>query len=233
MSTTVNEQIEQGEEETTTEPEPEQEGEEEGEEEETTTEPELEPEPEGLSEKQLEAALDKLDRETKRHAARVSGIMGEDALLLQVCPFCEPTIPGFFWPNQLSDAQRYGTLQALGVASAADVVDDPQTHTCDYCQGHGVTRTGSKVPDQETRACPKCDALGWATARTETEWESRQIASGAIVPPTPEPQAFAAMPAQMPPNDQYGRPFGHRNYGKSELYLTPEERAADEFIPKG
>src|SRR5579885_2478441 len=55
--------------------------------------PETGPPP--LSEKELNKALAALDKEAQRHRTRVTEIMGEEALLLQQCPLCEPHLAGW------------------------------------------------------------------------------------------------------------------------------------------
>src|SRR5438105_13073989 len=57
------------------------------------------PEPQGLSQKQMEKALDKLDREATRHHSRVVEIMGEDVSMLLDCPLCDPLTPGKIMPT--------------------------------------------------------------------------------------------------------------------------------------
>src|SRR5439155_19144906 len=56
-------------------------------------------EPEGLSQKQLEQALGKLEREAERHSKRVTEIMGSEIELLLDCPLCDRLTPGQIMPT--------------------------------------------------------------------------------------------------------------------------------------
>lgn len=186
-----------------------------------------EPAPPPLSEKELEAALKKLDSEATRHANRVSEIMGADAQTLIPCVLCETNIPGFCFPGGVDDEKRAAVMAAIGMGEAAELVEDPETQMCEYCDGNGETITGSKVPNQATRPCPKCLANGWLSKDqvranaviAETQLVADQVLSD--LPATPAP-AYT-----LPQVDAWTRPIGHPNYGKNPVYMSAEERASD------
>src|SRR5258708_39986495 len=66
--------------------------------------------PEGLSQKQLEQALGKLEREAERHSKRVTEIMGSEIELLLTCPLCDPVTPGPIMPTPATP-QRFSAVR--------------------------------------------------------------------------------------------------------------------------
>jgi hypothetical protein len=124
--------------------------------------------PQGLSEKQMEQAFGKLERETTRHANRVQEIMGEDVAMLLPCPLCEPLIPGFVMPTP-DTPQRFPTVREfMGDAIPEDWQQDPNTRTCVTCNGLGMVATGSKVEGQAQLVCTDCGGKGWQGQRAPT-----------------------------------------------------------------
>src|SRR5207237_130752 len=111
---------------------------EQGGDEEETPEPPETPEASGaVSEREMERAIAKLEREAERHRNRVAEIMGEDAQTLVVCELCEPAIPGFRWPQQLDHDRKQAVLGAIGLGELAERRHDPEAETCDLCDGQG------------------------------------------------------------------------------------------------
>lgn len=218
----------------TTEPEPETD---------ETTKPETDeeaaedetPEPAALSEKELEAMNRQLDAEAKRHRDALDRIMGEDALALVPCAVCGENTAGFHFPaNAYPDGHPTRVaLETLGEGMDVTLANDDEAETCDRCTGFGETVTGSHVPGQETRPCTKCGAKGWTSAQDRQTWkgtEAVRLAASAVPPVT----AVAPLPADDAPQfDQYGRPRGHEFYGRSEAYMSADERARDPYVPKG
>src|SRR5258706_15969541 len=89
------------------------------------TEPEQEPEPDdeqeseavapALSEKQIEARMRAMDRESDRHRENVSKIMGDDFAAWLDCPLCP--IPGYVPQpdgSPVDPLQRAAVLAAMG-----------------------------------------------------------------------------------------------------------------------
>lgn len=194
-----------------------------------TTEPEPEPEPEAppLSEKELEAALKKLDSEATRHANRVSEIMGADAQTLEPCVLCEPNIPGFRIPVPVDDEKRAAVLAVLGMGDEPEFVTDPGTQTCSYCDGNGATITGSKVQNQVTRVCPQCQGNGWMTDEAKAALAVRQETALVAAAVTGQPVQLPQPENVVPAFDAWQRPQGHEFFGMTPVYMTPEQRARD------
>lgn len=186
-------------------------------------EPTPAPEPVQLSEKEIEKAWAKLEAEAKRHAGRVSEIMGADALDLVVCELCEPAIPGFHWPVAAmeDDDPRRAMLAAVGAGDLEGYAEAPDAEPCSTCNARGKVRTGSLVPDQETKLCPDCQGQGWKHKTTAPP--PAPLAAGEAHEPTG--QVREATHQNAP--DFLGRPFGHPNYGKLQQYLTETEAALD------
>jgi hypothetical protein len=127
---------------------------------------EAEPEqPQGLSEKDLEKTFSKLDREAQRHKGRIEEIMGEDAAMLVACVLCEPLMPGFVMPTPATP-ERFPAVRAfMGDAEPQEWQQDPNTRTCQTCDGMGEVKTGSKVQSQTTLVCTACGGKGWQGQR--------------------------------------------------------------------
>jgi hypothetical protein len=129
-----------------------------------TDEPEPE-QPQGLSEKDLEKTFAKLDREAQRHKGRIEEIMGEDAAMLVPCVLCEPLMPGFVMPSPKTP-ERFPAVRAfMGDAEPQAWEQDPNTRTCQTCDGMGEVKTGSKVQSQTTLVCTDCGGKGWQGQR--------------------------------------------------------------------
>ena len=115
--------------------EPSEEEQAEEEEHETPAAPEepAEEQPQGLSEKELERGLAKLEREAERHFNRVREVMGEEAAMLQECPLCDPLIPGLIMPSpQLPD--RFPAVRAfIGDREPENWQPDTHRHRCAPC----------------------------------------------------------------------------------------------------
>jgi len=128
-------------------------------------EPEPEPEPEGLSQKQLEQALGKLEKEAERHSKRVTEIMGSEVELLLTCPLCDRLTPGQIMPTPETPERFPAVREFMGDAQPAEYQQDPNTRTCQTCAGEGVVSTGSKVDGQAQLVCTDCGGKGWQGVR--------------------------------------------------------------------
>lgn len=182
-----------------------------------------------MSEREMEQAFKKLDAEATRHRNRLGEIMGDDALALAVCPFCEPAMAGFYFPAHVADERAAATLAALGVTEQGELQHDPACETCDYCGGMGETLTGSKVDASRTRACPKCTAKGWTSAEERQTWASlEQTKAAAAAYSQPQPTTTTAAPI-VPAADQWGRPPGHEFHRIAPHLLSEQERARDPY----
>lgn len=200
-------------------------------------EPEDDPEPEEeapdpdapppLSEKEIEQAIKKGEAEAKRHAARLSEIMGSDFGTMLVCELCEPTFAGYRFDGPVDEQKRQMVAAAIGLLGDAAIQDDDEAVQCDRCAGMGITRTGSKVQGSDTRPCTKCAAKGWTTAAERQTWDSTNRTRAAVADMTGEQPAAAAPPTALPSVDAWGRAQGSPFYGKNPAYMTPAELDAD------
>lgn len=168
--------------------------------------------PPPLSEKQLNEAMTKLDKEARRHRDRLSEIMGEEAILLVPCPLCEEHLAGWRFGRQPSEAEwRQITAEVYGVENVEYVTAD-YAQPCDACAQLGQIRTGSKVPGRETIPCRKCSGFGYVTADATPPL--------AVAAPAPEPTlpAFSAPAEQPPERDFMGRTRDDPNFGRVAGY---------------
>lgn len=177
-----------------------------------TPEPSEPPEPvegqtEPLTERQLNAALDKLDREAKRHRDRISEVLGEDALLLQECPLCEAHLAGWRFarlPDE--DEWRAITAAVYGIENVSYNTAG-YVQPCPDCDALGLIATGSKVPGRETVSCRACSGFGYRQEDTATP--------RAVVSAQPEQagSTFAAPTEPPPDRDPWGRTRDDPNFG--------------------
>lgn len=180
--------------------------------------PEPEPQPEPLTPEKAEAifaALERFKTTAAREVEKRAGVMFAD---LEPCPLCMAggPAPGFFFPQLPEPDQsmrRLVLMQALGGDGQPEYPDDPDTETCDRCQGYGQTRTGSKASGQETRPCPGCSGQGWK-AKTPAYAPPPVFALAA-----PAPQPFAPQPFTNGAADQWGRQVGHPHYGQNPALI--------------
>ena|SRR5437016_1617631 len=156
-----------------------------------------EPEATPLSERDVEQAFAKLDREATRHANRVSEIMEEGAQLLVACPLCEPSIPGFVMPSPAVEERKAGVLLFLGVEAQPELATDPDSSECPTCHGWGKVATGSKTEANRAMVCRQCNGAGAVGPRFTQ-----------AAPPIPAPA-----------------PVGERN-GPPTPTVSPEDQAA-------
>jgi hypothetical protein len=121
--------------------------------------------PQALSEKQLEARLKRLDKASQTWRERVGTIMEDDAAMLMPCPLCEQIIPGFVMPTPATPERFPAVRTFMGDAEPQEWQQDPNTRTCQTCDGMGEVKTGSKVQSQTTLVCTDCGGKGWQGAR--------------------------------------------------------------------
>jgi hypothetical protein len=168
----------------------------------------------GMTERQLEQAIGKLEKEATRHANRVSEIMGADANELEPCPLCAPALPGFRFPVPPDEDTRAAVFAILELDQAPDYEAADDARACEHCKALGKVLTGSQVPEHVTKLCAHCNGAGWmpvaaaAPGTPATENGSQPAA----------PAAVAAAAAAEP--DAWGRPVGHPHYGQHPAYIT-------------
>lgn len=123
--------------------------------------------PEGLSEKELNRALDKLDREAKRHHERVAAIMGSDIEMLLDCPLCDALTPGKVMPSPQTPERFPAVREFMGDAQPEAWNEAQDAHRCEVCNGLGMVATGSRVSGQERLTCTECTGRGWVGSRAD------------------------------------------------------------------
>lgn len=166
-----------------------------------------------MTERELEQAAGKLERERDRHAARVGEIMGEDANELVPCELCLPMIPGFRFPVEPDDDTKAAVLEAIGMGGTAELASADDARLCDTCNGLGVVLTGSHVPAHVTKPCRACRGAGY-------------VEVGGPAPATPPGPADTRPPdvqaqEEAPPDvDPWGRHRGDPDYGRLPNYVT-------------
>ena len=167
MTETVDETTEPAPDQTEPEPEPDDDLEPDDDDDETTEpEPEPEPEPGGLTDKELQARFDKLDRENERHAGRVGDILGEDGNQLVPCPLCSHFIAGHVYPQPVPDEIVAQVRPDLGLPDLSNVKQARHTTVCQDCEGLGVVQSGSLVRENAVIGCPTCNRSGYVLNTT-------------------------------------------------------------------
>jgi hypothetical protein len=126
------------------------------------------PEAQALSQKQLEQALGKLEREAERHSKRVGEIMGSEVELLIVCPLCDPLTPGQIMPTPATPERFPKVREFMGDSQPRQLKPDPDAAQCEACGGEGLVDTGSHVQGQEALPCKRCDGFGWTGPRRQS-----------------------------------------------------------------
>jgi hypothetical protein len=212
MSTTTEERIEPTAETPEPQPEPVEEPEqdtEHGGETPAPEEPTEPPAPEerAMSERELEQAFDKLDREAKRHRGRLDEILAEAALTLVPCPLCQENLAGWYWPEQLNPEHAQAVIDALAGFQPDDYATAAYVQACVACNGLGQIITGSRVPDRRLVPCRACNGFGYQSSETAP-------APAVVAPaPTTAPETFTA-PTEAPPDvDFMGRARTDPNFG--------------------
>lgn len=161
-----------------------------------------------LTERQREAIIGKLDRESDRHTKRVAEILGPDVSDLAPCPACWEHAPGFVLNGVMLDEVQAAMVRGLlGIQDTPSYKTNPQYAICEVCDGLGMVLSGSKVANQEIQPCPKCTNTGFIKIPA---WEQPAANQPLAAVPTPTPD-WSAPPQGVP--DQWLRPPGHPHYG--------------------
>lgn len=191
-----------------------------GEEPEAQAEPEPEPpSPERLdSGLTLDEAATKVQASWKTYENAIERNMGSAAKEWHGCPMCaQSMIPGHLrremwgnFPDEIADNVKL----VLGIARAQEYRSDPSAHTCETCDGHGKTATGSKVGEHMTRVCPNCRGYGYMPppgAQPDPVRVSDQGTTNAVehvVAPLPSDRDDWGEPRTLPDgtlNDNFGK----------------------------
>jgi hypothetical protein len=127
-----------------------------------TSEPE---QPQAMSEKDIEAAFRKLDREADRHRKRVSEIMGDEFGVLLACPLCDAVNPGYVLPTPDVPQRFPAVREFMGDSQPRELKHDQNISRCQVCDGWGTVESGSRVQGQTELACTECGGKGWLGQR--------------------------------------------------------------------
>lgn len=172
------------------------------------TEPEPVPEPEddddpqavspALSERQIEARMRAMDRESDRHKTNVAKIMGDDFAGWLECPLCP--VPGYVpMPDgsPVDPLQRAAVLTAMGEEPEPELRTDPNKVVCEVCDGWGEVLTGGKTPTNAKGLCPGCQGAGAKPANLPPPHVQPPTALSPVAPPAPS--GIVPMPEGPPP----------------------------------
>ena len=184
------------------------------------------PQAQGLTEREIEKRVERLEKEASRHAGRISEIMEEDAQDLVPCPLCAGPFVGFIFPDaakNLRDEHRDAVKAAIGEASAG-YMPAPHTAKCGTCNGKGDVLSGSTRPGSELVQCPRCKGRGYMESPTG-EPVTAADSNGQV-----EPVAAVAAVETPPDRDPWGRPSIHPKFGVMPQF-DPSYNAAD-FFPQ-
>jgi DnaJ-class molecular chaperone len=111
--------------------------------------PDLEPELEAeASPANVEKAMQAMEKENVRHAARVRQIMGADFDLVYPCSHCADFAAGF-------------TLTAP--ETQPEMLHGADYLRCGQCNGYGLVLTGALAEHGQTQTCLTCNGQGFVT----------------------------------------------------------------------
>jgi hypothetical protein len=166
---------------------------EEAEEAEQPADPQPEPEPQGLTEKQLEQRMKRIDTAASNYRNKIGDILGDDLLIMQPCPLCTDGVPAFIFPGVAPPEVVEAVRPVIGLPDLHEFKDAPHAHRCDTCAGRGVVLSGSFVQGNEAISCPKCSGSGFVVD---------QATGPAVTPPAPTNGApIQELPEGLNPED--------------------------------
>lgn len=145
----------------------------------------------GLTDKEIDARFDKLNRENARHADRVGQILEEDAQDLLMCPLCSPFIAGFLLNAPVADEPKMATLGFLGVLDTSELVPADYLVRCETCNGRGEVATHSQRDGYMKENCKRCEGRGYRQLAAATGLNGTMAADYVappddFVPPPPD-----------------------------------------------
>lgn len=171
------------------------------------TEPELIAQlvsPHGLTPEQVERRFASVKKSWGTYKASVERNLDflEQGRLTE-CPMCKEDHPGYI---DLHDAGKYPeevstvVLQFLGFATEIAYKEDPDTGTCQRCDGEGIVATGSKVKTAKKKLCPACKGFGFQPP----PGEDPLVAPISVAPL--QPVTETAVPVNTDNVDPWGEP---------------------------
>lgn len=118
---------------------------------------------ENLSDAEIQKRFDKAGRAGEAYLKRVSDILGP-TLMADLVQSPLDTIPGFVLTagGEVIDGDAIdATKDLLGLNAGPDYATNPDTHTCERCNGWGDVLTGAKRPGNELVKCAACNGFGY------------------------------------------------------------------------
>lgn len=159
------------------------------------------------SEKDTKAAIARLDKEATRHRGRLDEILEEGALSLLLCPLCEPSLAGWYWPGSLPPEVREIVAALTGDDSGIDYETLPNATTCTGCNGRGEVLTTSKVAARKLIMCPKCIGFGYLV-------NGVAVGTASVVALPSLPVTVPVSESEAPPDTDFlGRSRSDPNFG--------------------
>ena len=202
-----------------------------GGEEESPSEPPASPEPPaGLSQKEIDAKVSKCEKATENYINRVSAILGDDFSDFVLSPLHVPFLVGFIHNPELVplDPDVVNATKALiGEPVPPPYLQDKGSQTCPDCDGWGMVLTGSKVHGKATANCKACGGRGATGDRWNVAPEA--LTPGYSVPVTDNGHEAEA----LLPEDPWGTPIGHPDYGKMPNFREHGWQQALEAYKRG
>jgi hypothetical protein len=185
-----------------------------GDDDEETEEAEATPEPEpesteAKSEREIDAALKKVERAGTTYRNAVSRAMGEDANALVPCPRCNAPVAGMVFPPEVApvdDETRDAVLASVGLGAGAARQLRPAkgVKECEACGGEGVLEFPTKVPHTKEQQCVTCQGSGYVLDQPQNV-TPLITTSGPFTPTVTVTQTAAACPICGSP-DSAGKP---------------------------
>lgn len=158
-----------------------------------------------------EAAIRKAERAISDQKARLAKILG-DEMVAHDCPLCSALgyLPELPPPGAQLEVVQTEDGVAFNITAGGvppELLDARDKVACDWCEGFGQVRSGSKNPNAAIVGCTKCAGNGWMTVPADVQQNH-------YVPP-PAGQVgngSQGQPMQVP-DDAWARPYGHPHYG--------------------
>jgi hypothetical protein len=120
--------------------------------------------PPGMSMEEVEKVLTKLEASANTWRRRVGDLLGDEAANLVPCELCDPNIPGFHWPAQITqprDDLHAHLLDVLRAPESPDYAQAQHVRRCALCDGWGVVLSGSRVAGKNRVTCQMCKGNGF------------------------------------------------------------------------
>lgn len=168
-----------------------------------------------LSQREIEIKTKKLERASESYTKKVAEILGDDLADYFPTPLSESFLFGFVvrpdlrpLPEDVVNATKLLIGEPVPPPFKASIAST----MCTDCDGWGSVLTGSKVHGKQTMTCRTCGGRG--AVGDAYQVTPAQMAPGAA--PTVEYGEHHTEP--LLPEDNWGTPLGHPDYGKLPQY---------------